>query len=426
MSSLSTLPKGDSAWLLRKSIQRIMQQVSVLETNIGSSTTGNSADTQVIFNDAGTLRGDTGLTFNKTTDTLGTGRLTTSGDAIVCSSTGDFYVGTTISPQFKVERATGAATITGALTGQSSASFYTGTALPLHIRNSGTSFTQIGDNGTIGAGTAFIVGSSDASLRFQCGGAEQMRLNSTGLGVGINPIYKLHVKSDLSELYFRDNGTASELLINSETGGKSALYFGDVADTVRGGIVYDSATDSLDIRGYNNIARLQIDSSGNVGIGITPSAGGGCLQLKSGITFPATQVASSDANTLDDYEEGTFTATLKGTVSDPTTPVTTTARYTKIGRVVTVTIQFSSVTTTGASGRIQIDGLPFTNNSSLAGTGSVGFNGMATFTGSPFASLSASSSTIAMFASNSAGAYTAVTFNAGTTQDLWTSLTYTV
>ena len=172
---------------------------------------------------------------------------------------------------------------------------------------------------------------------------------------------------------------------------------------------------------------MTLDASGNLLVGVTSAnASGGVLQLSSGITFPATQVTSSDANTLDDYEEGTFTATLKGTVSDPTTPVTTTARYTKIGRVVTVTIQFSSVTTTGASGRIQIDGLPFTNNSSLAGTGSVGFNGMATFTGSPFASLSASSSTIAMFASNSAGAYTAVTFNAGTTQDLWTSLTYTV
>ena len=32
-----------------------------------------------------------------------------------------------------------------------------------------------------------------------------------------------------------------------------------------------------------------------------------------GITFPATQSASSDANTLDDYEEGTFSPTVIGT-----------------------------------------------------------------------------------------------------------------
>ena len=70
MSSLSTVPKGDSAWLLRKAVQRVMQQVSVLETNIGTSTTGNSANTQVIFNDAGTLRGDPDLIFNTATNRL--------------------------------------------------------------------------------------------------------------------------------------------------------------------------------------------------------------------------------------------------------------------------------------------------------------------------------------------------------------------
>ena len=60
-----------------------MQQVSVLETNIGSSTTGNSADTQIIFNDDGTLRGDTGLVFNKTTDALTVAGLVTAGSATI-------------------------------------------------------------------------------------------------------------------------------------------------------------------------------------------------------------------------------------------------------------------------------------------------------------------------------------------------------
>ena len=251
-------------------------------------------------------------------------------------------------------------------------------------------------------------------------GGTRMTLNATGLGVGASPT--ANCKLSVNGGVFLDRGAtggASQLLavLAASSGGN----FGQISNTgTRWALGYGSTLTTV------GTEALIWDTSGNVGIGVTPSAGKGCLQLSSGINFPATQVASSDANTLDDYEEGTFTATLKGTVSDPTTPVTTTARYTKIGRVVTVTIQFSSVTTTGASGRIQIDGLPFTNNSSLAGTGSVGFNGMATFTGSPFASLSASSSTIAMFTSNSAGAYTAVTFNAGTTQDLWTSLTYTV
>jgi hypothetical protein len=67
------------------------------------------------------------------------------------------------------------------------------------------------------------------------------------------------------------------------------------------------------------------------------------------------------SNKLDDYEEGTFTATLTGTTSAPTTPVTVTSHYTKIGRSVTVTVNFLNVSTVGASGNIRITGLPFTS-----------------------------------------------------------------
>jgi hypothetical protein len=58
-----------------------------LETNIGSSTTGNSANTQIIFNDNGVLRGDTGLTYNKTTDLLTVASATITGDLTVGNAT---------------------------------------------------------------------------------------------------------------------------------------------------------------------------------------------------------------------------------------------------------------------------------------------------------------------------------------------------
>jgi hypothetical protein len=85
--------------------------------------------------------------------------------------------------------------------------------------------------------------------------------------------------------------------------------------------------------------------------GATASASG------SGISFPATQSASTDANTLDDYEEGTwtFTVTNSGYGSG-----TTSGTYTKIGRLVTLTgiITFTSVGT--ATGQMTLSGLPFT------------------------------------------------------------------
>lgn len=77
-----------------------------------------------------------------------------------------------------------------------------------------------------------------------------------------------------------------------------------------------------------------------------------------GIDFSATP-GTGTSELLADYEEGTFTATLKGSVSDPTTPVTTTGRYTKIGNIVSFTIVFENVDTSGASGAASIAGLPF-------------------------------------------------------------------
>ena len=92
-----------------------------------------------------------------------------------------------------------------------------------------------------------------------------------------------------------------------------------------------------------------------IGVGnATPSTSG------AGITFPATQSASSDANTLDDYEEGTFTPTLAGGSSAGTTTYTTQqGSYTKIGRQVTISIRLSYSAMTG-TGEYRIQSFPFT------------------------------------------------------------------
>ena len=146
-----------------------------------------------------------------------------------------------------------------------------------------------------------------------------------------------------------------------------------------------------------------------------------------GVTFPATQVASSDANCLDDYEEGTWTGTLTGGTTNPTIPVTATGRYTKIGRVVTVQITFNNVNTLGASGLLGITGLPFANNASVNSVGSVNFYNIATFTGSPFVALGTSQSSLVCYSNISNSAFADVTHNAGPSVNYFTaSITYTV
>ena len=147
-----------------------------------------------------------------------------------------------------------------------------------------------------------------------------------------------------------------------------------------------------------------------------------------GIDFSAVTggTGTATANVLNDYEEGTWTGTLTGGTTNPTTPVTATGRYTKIGRVVTVQITFTSVNTTGASGIIGITGLPFANNSSSNSTGVASLYLIGTFTGSPFASLGVNESFINMYANVSNAAFNDVTHNAGTPRFLSTSITYTV
>lgn len=72
------------------------------------------------------------------------------------------------------------------------------------------------------------------------------------------------------------------------------------------------------------------------------------------ITFPATQVSSADANTLDDYEEGSWTPSLGGTA----TYALQEGRYIKIGRSVAIWCTIA-VTTIGTGSVNTISGLPY-------------------------------------------------------------------
>ena len=111
--------------------------------------------------------------------------------------------------------------------------------------------------------------------------------------------------------------------------------------------------------------RMRITSAGVLDIG----TGAGAIGQ---IQFPATAVPSANANTLDDYEEGTWTpndqsgASLSFTVYDAT--------YTKIGRLVQVQ---ASITypSTASTLDAQIGGLPFTAANGTDNTGGICFSG---------------------------------------------------
>ena len=137
--------------------------------------------------------------------------------------------------------------------------------------------------------------------------------------------------------------------LNIQSGGSTVVAVTSAGAAVTGTL---SATGASTFTGTGKFATT-------IGVGnATPSASG------SGITFPATQSASSDANTLDDYEEGTWTA-VPTWATQGTGSGNVTAQYTKVGNLVSVRCYPIAVKGT-ASGVFKITGLPFTSSENTA------------------------------------------------------------
>jgi len=119
--------------------------------------------------------------------------------------------------------------------------------------------------------------------------------------------------------------------------------------TARSGALSLSPIDSSG----NAINGMRINSTGAVSLfGASTSANG------VGITFPATQSASTNANTLDDYEEGSWTPAITNAT---TYGGNNNGRYIKVGRLVTLigNLHITAFNNAGATTQ-QISAFPFT------------------------------------------------------------------
>jgi len=81
-----------------------------------------------------------------------------------------------------------------------------------------------------------------------------------------------------------------------------------------------------------------------------------------GVVIGAT--SNTDANTLDDYEEGTWTAVIKSSGGTSLTTVNTGTYYNKVGKLVNVWFYIKRTDSSTPGGDLNIAGLPFTSKSS--------------------------------------------------------------
>lgn len=226
--------------------------------------------------------------------------------------------------------------------------------------------------------------------------------------------------------------TQDIILMTSGTGLESvANTFTNVArngDTVTAGkydINIQSGQDTVIVNCYTQTGDSPVYNFNNkrlVWIGkpfgtVSNTAGLTIINSIDGIRFPGTVNGAS----LNYYDEGTWTATLGGSTTDPTTPVTSTGRWTRVGRIVRVEVTFLNVTTTGASGQVVIRGLPFAP-AGVNGMGLVGLSGLGANAAVGIATTGAT--TVSLVQQASIGA--TIAYGAGTGQFVYLSMEYTV
>ena len=166
--------------------------------------------------------------------------------------------------------------------------------------------------------------------------------NRVGIGQS-SPESALHITS-----------SSAILRLTSDTNSTSGVVFGDSDDTNIGRLLYDNSDNSMRFT-TNTGERLRVLSGG-------------------GLTFNGDTAA---ANALDDYEEGTWTPSIRGSTTNGSfSGSNTVGFYTKIGDTVHAWFDCDGTISGSAAGILLFTGLPYTSNSSVEAVGQFMFDNL--------------------------------------------------
>jgi hypothetical protein len=246
----------------------------------------------------------------------------------------------------------------------------------------GTALARLGINATADLTTRLAV-AADASRFTHAGSSHRMALDKA-------------TAADTASLSWQDNGS-----------GRAEL-----------GLTGDDAL------------HLKVSPDGSSWIeAFTVAQASGLVSLPAGqLAFPATQNPSANANTLDDYEEGSWTPVLQfsGASTGVTYGATTLGRYTRIGNLVAVS-GVLTLTSKGTSvGAAQIVGLPFVSlNDGIYNAVAVGYaTSFASVTGAVIGLVLPNASKIGLYQSNNGAAAALTQGNFGNTSAIYFSASY--
>ena len=211
----------------------------------------------------------------------------------------------------------------------------------LTVSSAGTTRLKLDSSGNLGLGvtpSAWYTGASAKALQISTYGA----LWSTNANIRLNG--NVYYNSVGGAVYL-NTGAASEYIQDAGAHTWKTVASGTAGTGIAGGTYAWTTAMTLDASGGLKLGNT-------IGVGnATPSTSG------AGITFPATQSASSDANTLDDYEEGSWTPTdASGAALSFTIAY---ANYVKVGKLVTINV-FLTFPSTVDVNNVAMSGLPFT------------------------------------------------------------------